>query len=115
RHDEASAITMLEQAIEHTRHKPTKLRWHFLLGQLLQKHDRAEAAYDHYSKVVRSNAPYEMSFHAGLNRVFLATAENAMGEQRIALLRRMLRDGKNGEFKDQIYFQIAAIFYADGH
>src|SRR5690606_16109995 len=56
-----------------------------------------------------------MSFHAGLNRVFLATEENGMGEQRVKLLRRMLRDGKNKEFKDQVYFQIAKIFYADGH
>ncbi len=114
-HDEAAAITMLEQAIDHTRHKPTRLRWHFLLGQLLEKHGRLEAAYDHYSKVVHSNAPYEMSFHAGLNRVFLATAEDVTGEQRVRLLRRMLRDGKNREFKDQIYFQIAKICYADGH
>lgn len=114
-HDETSAITMLEQAIEHSRYKPANLRWHFLLGQLLQKQGRTEEAYDHYSKVVRSNAPYEMSFHAGLNRVFLATADNASGEQRVRLLRQMLRDGKNKEFKDQIYFQIAAIFYADGH
>src|SRR5690606_27907626 len=55
------------------------------------------------------------SFHAGLNRIFLVTAENTTGEQRVRLLRRMLRDDKNKEFKDQIYFQIAAIFYADGH
>src|SRR5690606_40610395 len=86
-------------SIEYIRHRPTKLRWHFLLGQLLQKIDRADDAYDHYSKVVRSNARYEMSFHAGLNRVFLATEENGMGEQRVKLLRRMLRDGKNKEFK----------------
>src|SRR5690606_8628089 len=58
---------------------------------------------------------YEMSFHAGLNRVFLATAEHADNGQRVRLLRRMLRDDKNKEFKDQIYFQIATIFYADGH
>lgn len=114
-HDEVAAITMLEQAIAHTPHKPTKLRWHFLLGQLLHKHGRADEAYDHYSKVVRSNAPYEMTFHAGLNRVFLATAENSTNGQRVRLLRQMLRDGKNKEFRDQIYFQIASIFYADGH
>ncbi|WP_353125057.1 tetratricopeptide repeat protein [Parapedobacter pyrenivorans] len=114
-HDEESAITMLEQAIEHTAHKPTKLRWHFLLGQLLQRHDRAEEAYAHYSKVIRSNVPYAMSFHAGLNRVFLATAENADGESRVRLLSRMLRDGKNKEFKDQIHYQIGEVYYADEH
>ena len=114
-HDEESAITMLEQALEHTTYRPVRLRWHFLLGQLLQKRGRADEAYAHYSRVVRSNAPYEMSFHAALNRVFLATAENTTGEERVALLRRMLRDDKNKEFKDQIYFQIGQIFYADGH
>lgn len=114
-HDEASAITMLQQALDHTRHKPTKLRWHFLLGQLLQKHDRREEAYGHYSRVVKSNAPYEMSFHAGLNRVFLVTAENASPDERVRLLRRMLRDGKNTAFRDQIYYQIGEVFYADSN
>src|SRR5690606_1658171 len=33
--DNESAITMLLQALEHTKDKPTRLRWHFLLGQLL--------------------------------------------------------------------------------
>lgn len=114
-HDEESAITMLQQAIEHTGDKRTKLRWHFLLGQLLQKHGREEEAYRHYSRVMRSNAPYEMSFHAGLNRVYLATAENPTGADRVRLLRSMLRDGKNAAFKDQIYYHIGEVFYADGH
>ncbi len=114
-HDQESAITMLQQAIAHTRHKPTKLRWHFLTGQLLQQNGRAEEAYGHYSRVVRSNAPYEMAFHAGLNRVFLVTSSDETGVERVRLLRRMLRDGKNKEFKDQIHYHIAETFYADGH
>src|SRR5690606_23277417 len=88
-HDEGSAVTMLQQALEHTADKPAKLRWHFLLGQLLQRLDRREEAYAHYSRVVKSNAPYELSFHAGLNRVFLVTAENASADDRVHLLRRM--------------------------
>src|SRR5690606_12742183 len=31
------------------------------------------------------------------------------------LLRRMLRDGKNTTFKDQIYHQIGEVFYADSN
>ncbi len=114
-HDEESAITMLQQAIKHGRHRPTTLRWHYLLGQLLQRQNRPEEAYAHYGRVVRSNAPYEMSFHAGLNRVFLATAENPTGADRVRLLRKMLRDGKNATFRDQIHYQIAEVFYADGY
>lgn len=114
-HDEEAAITMLLHALDHTGHKPTQLRWHFLLGQLLQKHGRTEEAYTHYSRVVRSNAPYEMSFHAGLNRVFLVTDGNTSADERVRLLRRMLRDGKNTAFKDQLYYQIGDVFYADSN
>lgn len=113
-HDGESAITMLQQAIKHSGHRPTTLRWHYLLGQLLQQQGRSEEAYAHYSRVVRSNAPYEMSFHAGLNRVFLATSANPTGADRVRLLRRMLRDGKNATFRDQIHYQIAEVFYAYG-
>ena len=114
-HDEESAITMLEQALDHTSHKATKLRWHFLLGQLLQGQGRSAEAHKHYNRVVRSNAPYEMSFHAGLNRVFLITDGSTSTAERVRLLRRMLRDGKNADFKDQIYHQIAEVFYADSN
>ncbi|WP_444850850.1 type IX secretion system periplasmic lipoprotein PorW/SprE [Parapedobacter tibetensis] len=114
-HDEEAAISMLLQALKHSHHKPTKLRWHFLLGQLFQKHGRVEEAYHHYSRVVKSNAPYEMTFHAGLSRVFLVTEEHPTGADRVKLLRRMLRDGKNKEFKDQIHYQIAEVFYVDDH
>ncbi|MFC3198913.1 tetratricopeptide repeat protein [Parapedobacter deserti] len=114
-HDEESAITMLQQALEHTSHKPTKLRWHYLLGQLLQMHGRDEEAYRHFSRVVKSNVAYEMSFYADLNRVYLATAENPSGADRVRLLKRMLRDGKNTAFRDQIHYRIAEIYYADGN
>lgn len=112
--DEESAVTMLLQALEYTNDKPTRLRWHFLLGQLLEKQGRAEEAYEHYSRVVNSNAPYEMAFHADINRIFLSTATNTSGDDRVRLLQRMLRDGKNKAYKDQIYYLIAEVHYADG-
>lgn len=111
--DEEAAVTMLLQAMEYTKDKPTRLRWHFLLGQLLQQHGREEEAYGHYSRVVRSNAPYEMAFQAALNRVFLVTNASTTSEDRVRLLQRMLRDGKNSEFKDQIHYQIAEVLYDD--
>lgn len=111
--DEESAIAMLLQAIEHTKDRPTRLRWHFLLGQLLEEHGRGEEAYQHYSRVVRSNAPYEMAFHAALNRVFLITNTGDTSGDRIRLLQRMLRDSKNSEFRDQVHYQIAEAFYGD--
>lgn len=113
--DDASAIDMLLQAIEHTRDRRVKLRWHFLLGQLLAREGRDEEAYRHYTRVVRSNAPYLMAFQANLQRAFLITEDNADQGARVALLRRMLRDDKNKHFKDQIYHQMAELYAQDGH
>lgn len=113
--DHASAIDMLRQAIEHTRDRRITRRWHFLLGQLLAGEARSEEAYHHYTRVVRSNAPYLMSFQADLKRAFLVTEDNADHGARVALLRRMLRDDKNKTFKDQIYHQIAELYAQDGH
>lgn len=113
--DHASAIDMLSQAIEHTRDRRITRRWHFLLGQLLAAEGRNEEAYHHYTRVVRSNAPYLMAFQADLKRAFLVTEDHADHAVRVALLRRMLRDDKNKEFKDQIYHQIGELYAQDGH
>ena len=110
--DGESAITMLLQALAHTSDKPTRLRWHYLLGQLLGQDGQTAAAYQHYSEVVNSNAPYEMAFHAALNRIFLS---DTAGTDRVRLLQRMLRDGKNQDYKDQIYYQMAEVQYTNGH
>lgn len=113
--DHDSAIDMLLQAIEHTRERDLTRRWHFLVGQLMAQEGRDEEAYHHYTRVVKSNAPYLMSFQADLKRIFLITEQHADQGTRVALLRRMLRDDKNKDFKDQIYHQMAELYAQDGH
>ena len=113
--DDASAIDMLLQAIEHTRERRITRRWHFLVAQLMVREGRDEEAYKHYTRVVKSNAPYLMSFQADLQRIFLITENQADQGTRVALLRRMLRDDKNKDFKDQIYYQMAELYAQDGH
>src|SRR5690606_9067105 len=46
-------------------------------------------------------------------RIFLVTNSSATGDDRVQLLQRMLRDGKNSEFKDQIHYQIAEVLYSN--
>lgn len=109
-----AAVTMLELAIEHEKRTQIKLRWHFLIAQLSEKLGRGEAAYYHYSRIMSSNASYEMAFHAELNRIFLVTANQASIDERIRLLKAMLRDIKNKDFKDQIYHQIGVQYEEAG-
>lgn len=112
--DQQSAITMLGRALTSKGNKSDKLRWHFLIGQLLEDQGQLDGAIAHYKKVARSNASYEMAFHASLNRAFLEAAVQADDNLQVRSLRRMLRDDKNKEFKDQILYYIAEAYYQTG-
>lgn len=112
--DTETTIDMLRQAITHSNDKADRLRWHFLAGQLLDRHERYDEAYTHFRKVARSNVSYEMAFHAQLNLAVLQNRIDPSVEGMVYLLKRMLRDDKNKEFKDQIYHRIADIYREAG-
>ncbi len=106
------AITLLEQAIKHARNRQNKIRWTYLLAQLQQLTRKTEAAYDNYTEVVKSNAPFDMAFNANLSRISIRNEQSGNKISRSQQLRSLLKDDKNKDFIDQIYFQIANS-YAD--
>ncbi len=109
------AIAPLEKAIETTRKKTIKNRYVYLLAQLYQEKGNSELAMENYRKVLRLRPSYEMEFNATLNMV--KNAASVSGKKPInpeLALKRMLRDSKNDEYKDQIYFALAQIRLKDG-
>lgn len=107
--DEKEMIKNLDEALEHAKKSKDKARIHYILGQLKEKNgQRAEAA-EHYKKVLKYNAPFEMDFNARLKM-----ALNGGGEKLKKDLNKLLRDTKNAEFKDQIYFTLALIAQNEG-
>jgi len=101
RKDPEGEIKALTKALEYAKKSKDKARVNFILGQLYENTgDRAKAAY-HYDRVKKYNAGYEMSFNANLKN-----ALNAGGEKVRKSLKKMLRDTKNAEFKDQIYYTL---------
>lgn len=107
------AITLLEQAIKYARNRQHKIRWTYLLAQLQQLTRNTEAAYENYSEVVKSNAPFDMAFNANLNRISIREEQSGNKTSRSQQLRALLKDDKNKAFTDQIYFQIANSFAAE--
>lgn len=101
------AIQMLDLAINTSSNKKEKLRWHYILGQLLYDTGDYLMANKHFDKVVKSNASYEMAFNAELNQVFM---QKDYGDSSlvgtVSRLKRMLKDDKNKGFTDQIYYII---------
>ncbi len=106
-----NAIKLLETAIPKVKGKDKKIRYNFVLAQLYQLNNQRQEALLAYKKVVKLNPPYEFAFQAKLN---MAKAINpkSMSEvnNAIASLKEMLRDDKNIDLFDQIYFELGKLY-----
>jgi tetratricopeptide (TPR) repeat protein len=108
------AIDPMTRAVDEVRKKDQKVRWSYILAQLHQEAGDPEKASEYYRNVIKMNPPYEMSFNARINRasVFIAGSDNAKEIQ--DELRKMLKDEKNSDFRDQIYYALGNVYQRDG-
>lgn len=115
REEYADAINPLSIAFENVKKKKIRTRYAFILGQLNQETGNQEAASKYYQQVIKLNPPYEMSFNARISRagVFVEGADKSREIK--AELNKMLKDEKNKEYKDQIYYALANINYKEGN
>lgn len=108
------AIKLLEASIPNVKNKLQKIRYNFVLAQLYSLNKRNPDALLRYKKVIKLNPPYEFAFNAKLN---MAKAINYKNRAEIknakTVLRDMLRDDKNIDYFDQIYFELGNLELAD--
>lgn len=107
------ATNALEEAIKFSNSKKDRMRWHYLLGQLYFQNGNDDRASAHFNQVIKSNESYEMIFYANLYGIELANKKNPSLENRVMLLTKLLRDGKNKDFKGQIYQRIGDAYFAE--
>lgn len=102
--EKVQAINYLEESLNHTRlgDKEGKARVHFILGQLHEEQGNKAGAATHFNKVIRGTSSYKMAFNAKLKKTFLGEGDKVKKD-----LLKMLRDQKNAEYKDQIYYALA--------
>ena len=93
-----------------------RAKTYFILGQLYQKAGFEAQAYDNYQEVLRSNPEYELYFYARLN---MAQVSDLSDESDIKKIRKyfvkLLRDDKNEEYRDKIYYELAAFEQRQGN
>jgi len=90
-----------------------KARINFILGQIAQKEKNFAEATGYYSKVIKSSAPFEMVFNARINMAKsfdIYTGDKAGLEKQLS---RMLKDSKNNEYFDQVYYALAELAALD--
>ena len=109
------AILLLESAIDRATEKQLRIRWQFILAQLQEKEKNIQDAYANFTRVEKSNAPFEMYFHANLNRIKLKALLSGQKLNKEAQLLALLKDDKNTDYTDQIYYQVGELFAAEGN
>jgi len=104
------AILLLENAVRLGDDKQLRIRWRYILAQLQEKENDLQSAFINYTKVENSNAPFEMYFHANLQRIKLRALISGYKVDEDKALLALLKDDKNEDYTDQIYYQVGELF-----
>jgi len=108
------AAEYLEQALKTRPKKVQRIRYTYILAQLHQEAGNSEEAIRNFRKVVRMNPPYVMAFNAKVNMAEAYQAGVSGSDEIKKLLNKMLKDSKNKEYLDQIYFALGNIAMEEG-
>lgn len=109
REDYSSAIKPLTKVIALTRKKTTRARYTYVLAQVYEKLGDNKKASQYYSMVPGLHPTYDMAFNAQINRAKLYDISSGGSKIIKKQLNKMLKDDKNIEFQDQIYYALADI------
>jgi tetratricopeptide (TPR) repeat protein len=107
------AAAELEKGLEYIEKKKERARPHFILAQLYQQMDRSSDAMTHYEAVVHSRPSYELEFHARINKALSFSRTGGSSGEIQKELFKMLKDEKNADYVDQIYYALGDIAWEE--
>lgn len=110
--DYQNATDYLVQAIKESHTAQHKIRWSYILAQVYEHQKQYEKSAESYSSVERSNAPFEMYFNAKLSKIRINDALSSQTSNRKQQLLKLLKDDKNIEYTDQVYYEVAEDYAA---
>ncbi len=114
RKDYANSVETLNQAIELTANKRKKTRYVYILAQIHELEGRQDDAAKAYKQVLALRPEYDMEFRTRLNMITNDWASGGSSSKNtLAALKRMSKDIKNEEFRDQIFFSMAQVALKD--
>ncbi len=109
-------LAILKQTAKRMPRGERKARVHFIIAQLHQQFNKEPDAYKNYLATLRNNPSYELAFYAQLNLIQVFQSKRNQDNKRLmAYFRKLLRDQKNVDYKDKIYYQMALYEFKQGH
>ncbi|MFK8102990.1 MAG: tetratricopeptide repeat protein [Saprospiraceae bacterium] len=104
------ALEPLKQALELAKEKTNKARYAYIIAQINQNEGRGDVALEYFDLALKYSTDYEMEFSSKLNLAQNAYVNGqATAEEAKSSLKKMLKDIKNEDYKDQIYYALAEI------
>ncbi len=109
-----TAVAILEQAFPLLKKNNTTARLHYIAGQLYDRIGQFALAADHYRDVSRNQPTYDLSFYAGMNSLQNKVLLNPKVDLTGVGFDKMLRDRKNSDLKDRIYYTMGLLAERQG-
>lgn len=107
------AIEKLYFVIEKTKKKNKRARLKYIAAQLNIIIEKKTEALKLFEEIIKMNPPYDMAFSAKINMAKAYDYGNKNSEYLKKTLTKMLKDDKNIDYKDQIYYALAEIEMKD--
>ena len=104
------AMEYAKLAVESTKDHETKARIYFIMAQIYHKLNKKPTATKYYEKAIKHSERYIMEFNARLNIASCADLEHTDLPKLEKSLNRMLKEKKNEEYRDQIYYAMGEMY-----
>ncbi len=110
----AEAIPFLEKAIEVEEDRMNKARYAYIIAQINEKAGQLTEALAGYERALKYRPGYTMEFAAQLNILNSKYSNGRMtADAATKELKRLLKDIKNEEYQDQIYYTLAQVAFGE--
>ena len=103
------ALEPLTAATEFAGNNHTKVRLTYLLAQVCKAAGDNDLSTRYFSQVMKMNPPYDLEFNAGINLVGVTDISHSDAGDLRKSLQKMLRDSRNKDYLDQIYFALGEL------
>lgn len=111
--DYKPAVIPLQEALKNLKRKRQKSRPHFILGQIYQKAGLCDVAREHFALARKYKPDFELEFQASVN-LALCTPIDAHNEELKKTLRKLAKEEKNADYRDQIFYALAILAQKEG-
>ena len=107
------AINNIKIALQYRPKKDFRMRLFFILGQLYEKMEDRQAAQNWFLKVIRTTPNYDMEFNARMRLAVNYDGTPLSKKTIVKELNKMLKESKNEDYRDQIYYAFSEIARID--